>query len=172
MDLSKITEKINAKVSLTKKVDINGINFVIKVPTFEHQSIIDELIGKIDSAPEAGQGDELARRVVAYSLVSVDEESIGTDLTALMDALRTWPAFMVNTLGAAAINYRLEMAAKAAMSTTFEWFDLNDFKLKKDEGEAAAEAKKFIEEKVATKAAEEAASAPEDTEGNSFSKPS
>lgn len=159
MDLSKITAKINSKLALTKAIDVQGVAFVIKVPNFEHQAILDEITNTMDVAPETGQGEELARRVVAYALLSVDGEPVGGDTIAVTEEVRKWPAYLVNTLGAAAINFRLEMAAKAALETTFEWFDIKEFKLKKDEVAAKAEAKAHIQEKSAARTLEEAAAA-------------
>ena len=165
MDLSKITAKINSKLALTKAIDVQGVAFVLKVPNFEHQAIIDELTNTMDESPESGQGEDLARRVVAYALESVDGDSVGTDTVAITEEVRKWPAYLVNTLGAAAINFRLEMAAKAALETTFEWFDIKDFQLKKDEVAAKSEAKAHIQEKALAKAREDAAAA-ESVEGS------
>ena len=166
MDMSKITAKINAKLRPSKTLEVGGVVFELTVPTFEQQSILDELtaaIGKSASkgaisdgaAPEdidegsvdSATAEELARRAVAYSLRSVDGEEV--DVTSLVEEIRSWPGVLVAALSSAALNYRYEVAARMADSAKYEWFDIKAFSLKT----AAAAVHKAVEDEKAREAA-------------------
>lgn len=151
MDLSKITSKVNSKISLTKEIEISGIKFVVGVPSFDQQSILDSLSSAMENAPEDGQAEEYARRALAYSLVSVDGELLGSDTKDLLEEVRKWPPTLISSLVAAAFNLRLEVAAKVTNETKFEWFDIEKFSLQMTEKKA----KELADRDAAAKAAEE-----------------
>lgn len=167
MDMSKITANINAKLRPSKTLEVGGVVFELTVPTFEQQSVLDELTSSVEKSASKGAvkdgaspedldegsvdsatAEELARRAVAYSLKSVDGEIV--DPNELVEELRNWPGVLIAALSSAALNYRYEVAARMADSAKYEWFDIKGFSL----STAASAVHKAVEEE---RAREEAA---------------
>lgn len=169
MNLSSLTKKLNSKLALTKEVVVSGIKFVVTVPSFEQQAILDALSSEVDKEnPTEGAAEEFARRTLAYSLVSVDGEDLAGDTTTLVEEIRKWPPALVSSVTAAALNLRLEVAAKITDETVFEWFDVEKFSMHM----AEKKAKELAAKDTASNAqAETAQITSQSTDTSSFTNP-
>lgn len=130
MSLADVTKKIKDKLAPSKVITIDGVSFVIRVASYEHQTILDTLTEELKDGDTA-TAEEITRKSIAYSLESVDGEDVTTDRAALMEEIRKWPSFLVNTLGATIMNFRYESSLMTAEKTKYEWFNIEDFVLNK-----------------------------------------
>lgn len=138
MDLSQITKNIQNTLNPVKELNIGGMVFSIKVPTFEHQAILDFLAEEASKENhDSALDEEYIRKTIAYSLVAVNGEDLTAPIDDLLEELRKWPQSLVNMLSAAVTNYRMEVAAKMSADMDYAWFNIKDFALQQEAKEAA-----------------------------------
>jgi hypothetical protein len=161
MDITSIINKAFAVETLTRKVEINGLTFVLGAASNKDETTIAELFNKAQKTPEDSMsylGDVRARSIASV-LRSINGEVI-PDIVELPDGTKVerivylakeiskWPASLVATLFTVTNDFNKMVKNNLRKTVKYEWYGPNIVELEQKEAEEENRADKEELEKI------------------------